>query len=198
MDKLAEIGVFGGSGFYKFLENVQEVPVNTPYGIPSDSMFIGEIGGHKVAFMPRHGRYHTIPPHLINYRANVWAMKHIGCKRVISPCAAGSLQKNVQPGEFVICDQFVDWTDGRKSTFYEGPIVTHTSAAETYCPELRNLAVATAKELNIKVIAQGIETSEHLSHLKKIGCKFGQGFYFEKPLYQIEFENLLLQEKNYY
>ena len=155
MDKLAEIGVFGGSGFYKFLENVQEVPVNTPYGIPSDSMFIGEIGGHKVAFMPRHGRNHTIPPHLINYRANVWAMKHIGCKRIISPCAAGSLQKNVQPGEFVICDQFVDWTDGRKSTFYEGPIVTHTSAAETYCSELRNLAVATAKELNIKVHERG-------------------------------------------
>ena len=67
--------------------------------------------------MPRHGRDHSIPPHLVNFRANVWAMKHLGCKRVISPCAAGSLQKEVKPGDFVICDQFVDWTDGRKTTF---------------------------------------------------------------------------------
>ena len=144
--KLADIGVFGGSGFYKFLENIEEVKVETPYGSPSDSVFIGEIGEHKVAFMPRHGRTHTIPPHLINYRANVWAMKSIGCTRVISPCAAGSLQKRVEPGHFVICDQFVDWTDGRKSTFFDGPIVTHVSAANPYCPEMRQLAVETAKQ----------------------------------------------------
>ena len=143
MEKLADIGVFGGSGFYKFLEDIEEVRVETPYGMPSDSLFIGKIGNHKVAFMPRHGRNHTILPHLINYRANVWAMKHIGCERVISPCAAGSLQKHVKPGDFVVCDQFVDWTDGRKTTFFEGPIVTHPSAAETYCPELREIAINT-------------------------------------------------------
>ena len=152
---LAEIGVFGGSGFYKFLENIEEVPVETPYGMPSDNLFIGQIGSHKVAFMPRHGRNHTILPHLINYRANVWAMKYAGCKRVISPCAAGSLQKHVKPGDFVICDQFVDWTDGRKSTFFEGPIVTHPSAAEPYCPELRTFAVKTAKDLGINVHDKG-------------------------------------------
>ena len=83
MEKLADIGVFGGSGFYKFLDNIKEVKVETPYGMPSDSLFIGEVGSHKVAFMPRHGRSHTILPHLINYRANVWAMKEVGCKRVI-------------------------------------------------------------------------------------------------------------------
>lgn len=153
--QLAKIGVFGGSGFYQFLENIQEVRVETPYGMPSDNIFIGEIGGHKVAFMPRHGRNHTIMPHLINYRANVWAMKSIGVERVISPCAAGSLQKHVAPGDFVICDQFVDWTDGRKSTVYEGPIVTHPSPAETYCPELRQLAIKTAKDLGIKVHESG-------------------------------------------
>ena len=152
---LADIGVFGGSGFYKFLEDIEEVKIETPYGMPSDNLFIGKIGSHKVAFMPRHGRNHTILPHLINYRANVWAMKYAGCKRVISPCAAGSLQKHVKPGDFVICDQFVDWTDGRKSTFFEGPIVTHPSAAETYCPELRKLAVQTAKDLNITVHETG-------------------------------------------
>ncbi len=155
MEKMANIGVFGGSGFYKFLDDIKEVQIETPYGMPSDSVFIGKIGKHSVAFMPRHGRNHSILPHLINYRANVWAMKHIGCTRVISPCAAGSLQKEVEPGHFVICDQFVDWTDGRKSTFCEGPIVNHVSAAETYCPELRDLAYNTAKELGITVHKEG-------------------------------------------
>ena len=155
MEKLADIGVFGGSGFYKFLEDIEEVTVETPYGMPSDNFFIGKIGNHKVAFLPRHGRNHTILPHLINYRANVWAMKEIGCTRVISPCAAGSLQKHVAPGHFVICDQFVDWTDGRKSTFFEGPIATHLSAADTYCPELRTLAVKTAKDIGITVHDHG-------------------------------------------
>src|SRR5574344_1267079 len=153
--KIADIGVFGGSGFYQFLDEIEEVKVETPYGTPSDAVYIGKIGNHKVAFMPRHGRNHTIPPHLINYRANVWAMKSIGCTRVISPCAAGSLQKHVEPGHFVICDQFVDWTDNRKSTFFDGPIVTHVSAANPYCPELKQLAIDTAKELNINVHESG-------------------------------------------
>ncbi|MDR1327149.1 MAG: S-methyl-5'-thioadenosine phosphorylase [Heliobacteriaceae bacterium] len=153
--KLATIGVFGGSGFYKFLDDIEEVKVETPYGMPSDNLFIGTIAGRRVAFMPRHGRTHSILPHLINYRANVWAMKSIGVERVISPCAAGSLQKEVKPGDFVICDQFVDWTDGRKSTFFEGPIVTHPSAADPYCPNLRQLAIETAEELGITVHKTG-------------------------------------------
>ena len=152
---IATIGVFGGSGFYKFLDNIEEIRVETPYGAPSDSVFIGNIGEHKVAFMPRHNRHHTIPPHLINYRANVWAMKSLGVQRVISPCAAGSLQKHVEPGDFVICDQFVDWTDGRKTTFFDGPIVTHVSAANPYCPELRRLAIETAGDCDIKLHETG-------------------------------------------
>ena len=153
--KLATIGVFGGSGFYKFLDDIEEVRVETPYGMPSDSLFIGKIGQHKVAFMPRHGRNHTIMPHLINYRANAWAMKSIGVERIISPCAAGSLQKHVAPGDFVICDQFVDWTEGRKSTIIEGPVVAHPSPADLYCPEMRKLAIETAKEIGINVHEQG-------------------------------------------
>ena len=153
--KLATIGVFGGSGFYKFLDDIEEVKVDTPYGMPSDSLFIGKIGPHKVAFMPRHGRNHTIMPHLINYRANAWAMKSVGVERIISPCAAGSLQKHVAPGDFVICDQFVDWTDGRKSTIIEGPVVAHPSPADLYCPEMRKLAIETAKELGINVHETG-------------------------------------------
>jgi 5'-methylthioadenosine phosphorylase len=148
---LAEIGVFGGSGFYSLLDDVREIKVDTPYGAPSDSFFLASVGGRRVAFLPRHGRRHTIPPHKINYRANVWAMRSLGVKAVISPCAAGSLQLKVKPGDFVVCDQFVDRTSGRVQTFYDGPIVTHLSSAETYAPELRKIAVDVCREHGIEV-----------------------------------------------
>lgn len=146
----AEIGVFGGSGFYSLLSDVREVKVDTPYGAPSDSYFLATVGGRKVAFLPRHGRNHTIPPHKINFRANVWGMRSLGCQAIISPCAAGSLQANVAPGSFVVCDQFVDRTNGRADTFYDGPIVTHISPAETYDPVLRRIAVETIREHGIE------------------------------------------------
>jgi 5'-methylthioadenosine phosphorylase len=151
MADLAEIGVFGGSGFYSLLEDVREVKVDTPYGAPSDSFFLAAVAGRRVAFLPRHGRRHTIPPHRINYRANVWAMRSLGVKAVISPCAAGSLQPHVKPGDFVVCDQFVDRTDGRPHTFYDGPIVTHLSSAEIYDPTLRQLAVEAIRDHGIEV-----------------------------------------------
>lgn len=146
----AEIGVMGGSGFYSLLSDVQEVKVDTPYGPPSDKLMLATVGGRDVAFLPRHGRDHSIPPHAVNYRANVWAMRSLGVKAVISPCAAGSLQAHVKPGDFVVCDQFVDRTSGRKDTFYDGPIVTHVSPAETYDPVLRKLAVETIREHGIE------------------------------------------------
>jgi 5'-methylthioadenosine phosphorylase len=147
----AEIGVFGGSGFYSLLEDVREVKVDTPYGPPSDSIMLATVAGRKVAFLPRHGRRHTIPPHKINYRANVWAFRSLGVKAVISPCAAGSLQPHVKPGDFVVTDQFVDRTNGRADTFYDGPIVTHVSPAETYDPVLRKLAIEAIKKNGIEV-----------------------------------------------
>jgi len=149
MADAAEIGIFGGSGFYKLLDDVREIKVDTPYGAPSDSLFLATHSGRKVAFLPRHGRRHTIPPHLVNYRANVWAMRSLGVRAVISPCAAGSLQKEVEPGHFVVCDQFVDRTSGRKDTFYDGPITTHVSAADTYDPILRKLAIEAIRENGI-------------------------------------------------
>ena len=145
----AEIGVFGGSGFYSLLENVREVKVDTPYGAPSDSAFLATVAGRKVAFMPRHGRHHTLPPHKVNYRANVWAMRALGCQAIISPCAAGSLQRHVEPGSFVVCDQFVDRTNGRPDTFYDGPIVTHISPADMYNRTLRDLAIQAIRENGI-------------------------------------------------
>ncbi|MCX7799104.1 MAG: S-methyl-5'-thioadenosine phosphorylase [Fimbriimonadales bacterium] len=149
MEQRAEIGVFGGSGFYSLLSDVREVKVDTPYGPPSDKIALATVHGRKVAFLPRHGRDHSIPPHAINYRANVWAMRSLGVQAVISPCAAGSLQAHVKPGDFVVCDQFVDRTTGRKDTFYDGPIVTHVSPAETYDPVLRRLAIETIRDHGI-------------------------------------------------
>lgn len=146
----AEIGVFGGSGFYSLLSDVREVKVDTPYGPPSDSVMLATVAGRKVAFLPRHGKNHTIPPHKINYRANVWAMRSLGVQAIVSPCAAGSLQLEVKPGDFVVSDQFVDRTNGRADTFFDGPIVTHISPAETYDPVLRRLAIETIREHGIE------------------------------------------------
>ena len=146
MDK-ASIGVFGGTGFYKFFDNMEEFVVETPYGSTSTSISIAEIYGKKVAFLPRHGKNHEYPPHKIPYRANLWAMKKLGVERIIAPNACGSLQPHIKVGDFVICDQFVDRTSGRVSTFYDGPITTHIGMAEPYCPELMQIAINNLKKL---------------------------------------------------
>lgn len=148
-----EIGVFGGSGFYSLLDDATEIRIETPYGEPSDAAFVGEIAGRSVAFIPRHGRDHSSPPAQINYRANLWAMKELGVSRIIGPSACGSLRADVHPGDFVVCDQFVDRTWGRADTFFDGKDrpVTHVSAADPYCPELRAVAVEKARELGITV-----------------------------------------------
>ncbi|CAN5685817.1 S-methyl-5'-thioadenosine phosphorylase [soil metagenome] len=150
MSDSAEVGVFGGSGFYQLLDEITEIKLDTPYGEPSAPLSVGTIGGRKAAFLPRHGPGHTLPPHTINYRANVWAFKELGVTRIIGPCAAGSLQKEVEPGHFVISDQLVDRTWGRKDTFYEGPLTTHVSFADPYCPELRPLALEIARSQGVQ------------------------------------------------
>jgi 5'-methylthioadenosine phosphorylase len=147
----ADIGVFGGSGFYSFLEQTETVEMDTPYGPPSAPPVIGEVGGRRVAFIPRHGVRHEFPPHKVPYRANVWAMKELGVKRVLGPNACGSLQTDVKPGDFVICDQMVDRTRSRTGTFYDGPVTTHISFADPYCPTMRERAVGSARELGIPV-----------------------------------------------
>jgi 5'-methylthioadenosine phosphorylase len=147
----AEIGVFGGSGFYSLLEDAEEVGVETPFGSPSAPVVIGAVGGKRVAFLPRHGREHELPPHRIPYRANVWAMRELGVRRIVGPCASGALRSDLRLGDFVVCDQFVDRTSGRADTFYDGPETTHVSAADPYCPELRRILIDTAHELGISV-----------------------------------------------
>lgn len=151
----AEIGIFGGSGFYSLLSDAEELTVETPYGAPSARVTVGDIGGRKVAFLPRHGERHQLPPHMINYRANVWAMKSLGVTQIIGPSACGSLQPDVEPGHFVLCDQFVDRTKGRKDTFYDGPVATHISMAEPYCPSMRSVAAKAATDIGITCHASG-------------------------------------------
>jgi 5'-methylthioadenosine phosphorylase len=145
------IGIFGGSGFYSFLEDSEDLDIDTPYGRPSAPLAVGEVAGHPVAFIPRHGRSHELPPHRIPFRANVWAMREAGVRRIIGPCVSGALTRELELGEFVVCDQYVDRTRGRKDTFYDGPETTHVSAADPFCPDLRRLLVETATERRIAV-----------------------------------------------
>ncbi|HVM05256.1 MAG TPA: S-methyl-5'-thioadenosine phosphorylase [Acidimicrobiales bacterium] len=147
----AEIGVFGGSGFYSFLSDVQLVPLHTPYGSPSAPVAMGTVGGRSVAFLPRHGVYHELPPHRVNYRANVWALREVGVRRIIGPCAAGSLRPDVRPGEFVLVDQLVDRTRDRADTFFDGGVVGHVAFADPYCPDLRASLRSAAREVGVTV-----------------------------------------------
>jgi 5'-methylthioadenosine phosphorylase len=149
------IGIFGGSGFYSFLDEVEEMPLATPYGPPSAPVRVGKLAGVDVAFMPRHGDEHTLPPHRINYRANVWAMREIGVQRIIGPSSCGSLKRELEPGTFVICDQFVDRTQARESTFYDGPQTTHVSAADPYCADLSRTLADAAREEDLTVVEGG-------------------------------------------
>ena len=151
----ADIGVFGGSGFYSLIENPREVWIETPYGMPSDRVALGEIAGKSVAFLPRHGKDHRFPPQAINYRANAWAMKELGVTRIIGPTACGSLKAEVKPGDMVVSDQIVDRTTGRKDTFYDGPITTHVSFADPYCSQLRPIASEQLRSLGITTHDKG-------------------------------------------
>ncbi len=132
----AEIGVFGGSGFYTFGDDVEQVTLDTPYGAPAAPVTIAEIGGRRVAFIPRHGRDHQFSPARVPARANLWAMRMLGVRQVIGPCAAGSLAPDIHPGDFVVLDQLVDRTWGRPDTYYDAYDTHHVSYADPYCPAL--------------------------------------------------------------
>ena len=139
----AAIGVVGGSGLYSLLaEGSDQLTVDTPWGEPSGEISVGPLNGRSVAFVPRHGRNHRIPPHRINYRANLWALRSLGVERVLAPCAVGSLRAELAPGSVVVCDQMVNVSRGRADTYFDGPRVAHLSAADPYCVEVRPLAVA--------------------------------------------------------
>ena len=151
MEETAEIGIFGGTGIYDsgLLKESKEITIETPFGKTSDSITIGEFNGRKVAFMPRHGKKHTIPPHLINYRANIWAFKELGVKRIIAPSAVGSLKDELEPGHFALPSQFIDFTKSRKGSFSEEGRVIHISVADPFCPELQNIVADVIKDQDV-------------------------------------------------
>jgi len=155
MNDRAEIGIFGGSGFYDFLDNCREVEIKTKWGEPSDKLMLGELSGRKVAFLPRHGKDHRFPPHKIPYKANIAAFKELGVSRIIAPCACGSLQPDVAPGDFVVCDQFVDRTNSRDDTFFDGPEIAHISSADPYCPQMRQTIIESCRKIGVKVHETG-------------------------------------------
>jgi 5'-methylthioadenosine phosphorylase len=155
----AEFGVIGGTGLYdpKLLKNVQEVTVETPYGKPSDAITVGELAGKSVAFLPRHGKLHTIRPSDINVKANIFALKRLGIKRIIAASTVGSLCEDYQPGDIVFADQFIDRTTKREQSFYtlSEARVCHISVAEPMCPQLRHTLINAAKDLNVKMHPTG-------------------------------------------
>ncbi len=153
--RTAGIGVIGGSGFYKFLQTKKASKLETPYGTPSASVRLSDVKGRRVAFLPRHGEHHEFPPHVVPYRANLYALKQLGVERVYGPTAVGSLKPSIRPGDFVIPDQFVNFTNGRKDTFFEGPETAHVGSADPYCPELRDVVLEAAKGAGLKVHRNG-------------------------------------------
>lgn len=150
MDR-AEIGIIGGTGVYdpEVLEDAKAMEVKTPFGNPSDKITIGIYEGRNVAIFPRHGGGHNIPPHRINFKANIWALKKLGCVRVLATCACGSLKEELNPGDMVFPDQFIDWSRNIH-TFYDEGKFYHVGMAEPFCPELRDLLVKTADRFSIK------------------------------------------------
>ncbi len=141
----AEVAVIGGSGFYRWLDGAEELTPSTPYGPPSGPISVGTVGGRGVAFVARHGVRHEVPPHAVNSRANLWALRELGVRRVIGPCAVGSLRADAGPGDLLVLDQLIDRTWGRADTYLEGEVVEHVSFADPYCPELRAALVRAAR-----------------------------------------------------
>jgi 5'-methylthioadenosine phosphorylase len=142
----ADVAVIGGTGFYSFLEDAEEHAVTTPYGDPSAPVAVGTVAGRRVAFLPRHGRHHDFPPHLINYRANLWALRSLGVRQVLAPCAVGGLSPQLAPGDLVVPDQLVDRTSGRVSSYVERGAV-HLPFADPYCPRVSDALVAAAPDV---------------------------------------------------
>lgn len=152
------LAIIGGSGVYNpsMLEKVKEIKVETPYGMITP--LVGEYQGRDVVFLPRHGAKHTVPPHRINYQANLWGLRSMGVERIISTTAVGSLNPQMKPGDFVIIDQFLDFTKNRRSTFFEGGElgVVHVDYTEPYCPELRRVLLEVGRGMEVNLHDRGV------------------------------------------
>jgi len=178
---MPEFGVIAGSGIYTIpeLEIIDSVKVSSPYGEPSDHYRIGRLSGREIAFLPRHGSLHHIPPHRINYRANIWGFRELGVKRIISVGATGGISREMKPGCIVVLDQIIDRTSGRAGTFYDENEVVHIDFTEPFCPALRNALLASAAQSGIAVLEKGtyvavngprLETAAEIREFSSIGA----------------------------
>lgn len=154
---MPRIGVIGGSGLYDIpgLTIKEHKKITTPFGDPSDAYMIGEFSDKEIIFLPRHGLKHRIPPHKINYRANIWGFKALGAERILSVSAVGGITPELKPGMFIVPDQIVDMTRGRVSTFYDGNEVVHIDFTEPYCLELREVLLRAGKKIGIELRKSG-------------------------------------------
>ncbi|MGD8308992.1 MAG: S-methyl-5'-thioinosine phosphorylase [Chromatiales bacterium] len=180
---MTELAIIGGSGFTQLegLEIIRREVVHTPFGEASAPLTHGILNGHRVVFLPRHGAGHTISPHEINYRANIWALHNIGVRRVVAMAAVGGITGRMGPGSIAVPDQIIDYTYGRDHTFFESDLtqVTHIEFSEPYCEELRKRLLAAAEGAGVVVVAGGtyaatqgprLETAMEVKRLEKDGC----------------------------
>lgn len=174
----ASIAIISGSGLEGLQRNAEIARVGTPYGLPSP-ISVGEIEGKKVAFMLRHGSNHAIPPHRVNYRANIFALHLLGVERVFATNAVGGINKHLKPGDLVVPHDFVDFTKHRKGTFYDDTPVTHVDMSQPYCPEIRGVLIKTAKETGENVWNEAVlactegpryETPAEVKMLQTLKC----------------------------
>ncbi|MHB8745943.1 MAG: S-methyl-5'-thioinosine phosphorylase [Gammaproteobacteria bacterium] len=179
----AELAIIGGSGLssLKMLEITEREIVHTPYGEPSSPLVMGTVCGKEVVFLARHGTSHTIPPHKVNYRANVWALKNMGVERVIAVAAVGGIRADMRPGEIVFPDQIIDYTWSRQHTYFESDLshVTHVDFSQPYCAELRAQLIACAQGLDLHAVDSGtygatqgprLETAAEINRMERDGC----------------------------
>ena len=176
--KKAKIAIIGGTGFENLLEKARQVRLGTPYGIPPP-LHIGKICGKKVVFLPRHDPDHSVPPHRINYRANIYALYKLGVQRILATNAVGAINLNFKPGDIVVPHDFVDFTKHRSATFYDEAPVTHIDVSQPYCPEIRKLLIETTKKLGFHVWDKAIivctegpryETPAEIKMFRRLGC----------------------------
>ncbi len=180
---MVDLAIIGGTGLdsLKGLKIVNSISVNTPYGEPSAPLSYGEIAGRQILFLPRHGDKHTIPPHKINYRANIWALKNSGAKKVIAVNAVGAIHRDMTPGKVIIPDQIIDYTHSRIGTFFEEGLteVTHIDFTWPYCQTLREEILQAATQCGLNVFDKGVyaatqgprlESAAEIKRLERDGC----------------------------
>ena len=178
---MPDIGVIAGSGVYNIpdFEIIDSVKVSTPYGEPSDIYRIGRVAGKEIVFLPRHGSLHHIPPHRINYRANIWGFRELGVSRMLSVGATGGISKRMKPGSIVVLDQIIDMTSSRDATFYDEDEVVHVDFTEPFCPDLRRGLMSAAADAEIGIVKRGtyiavngprLETAAEIRAYAKLGA----------------------------